>query len=65
MEQLKEVFEQSEITKTDLKAQVFVNWLKKEFGLGRGHSMAVWALFVSKVWIVTKHTKMGTKKHTK
>ena len=28
-----------------VKAGEIVNWLKKEFGLGHGHSMAIYALF--------------------
>ena len=26
-----------------VKAMVIVNWLKKDFGLGRGHAMAIYA----------------------
>jgi hypothetical protein len=28
-----------------VKAMVIVNWLKKDFGLGHGHAMAIYATF--------------------
>jgi hypothetical protein len=30
--------------KADVKAGEIVNWLKSDFGLGHGHSMAIYAL---------------------
>jgi hypothetical protein len=35
----------------DVKATRFVAWLKKDFGLGQGHAMAIWAVFKSKGWV--------------
>ena len=35
----------------DMKASALVDWLKEEFDLGHGHSMAVWAVFKSKGWV--------------
>ena len=35
----------------DFKATDLVNWLKKNFDLGHGHSMAIWAGFKSKGWV--------------
>ncbi|MSQ29063.1 MAG: DUF4287 domain-containing protein [Dehalococcoidia bacterium] len=31
--------------RSDMKAEELVTWLKNEFDLGRGHSMAIWAVF--------------------
>ena len=31
----------------EVKAGEIVDWLKKEFGLGHGHSMAIYAVFKS------------------
>jgi Domain of unknown function (DUF4287) len=30
-----------------------VDWLKKEFDLGHGHSMAIWAVFKDSGWVNT------------
>jgi Domain of unknown function (DUF4287) len=46
------------LLKPDMKASVLTDWLKSEFGLGHGHCMALWALFVSKGWVETKNTKL-------
>lgn len=42
----------------DMKATVFTNWLKKEYQLGLGHSMAMWKYFIDQPWIITKHLKL-------
>ena len=34
--------------KTDIKAGQIVKWLKDDFDLGHGHSMAIWALLKGK-----------------
>ena len=34
-----------------LKATDLVNWLNENYGLGQGHSMAIWAEFKSKGWL--------------
>ena len=39
------------LLQTELKATDLVNWLKKNYDLGHGHSMAIWAVFKSKGWV--------------
>lgn len=47
-----------EVLSVDMKATVFTDWLKKEYKLGHGHSMAMWKYFVDQQWIITKHSKL-------
>lgn len=35
----------------DMKASVLVSFLAKEFKLGHGHSMAIWAVFKDESWV--------------
>ena len=35
----------------DMKASTLVAWLKKDFDLGQGHSMAIWAVWKGKGWV--------------
>jgi hypothetical protein len=39
------------VYKTDMKAGDLVAWLAKEFELGHGHAMAIWAVFKDKGWV--------------
>jgi hypothetical protein len=41
-------FTENGVLKPEVKAGQIVNWLKEEFDLGRGHSMAIYALFKGK-----------------
>lgn len=48
------------VYRADMKAGALVAWLEKEFGLGHGHSMAIWAVFTREGW-VTPPRKAKTK----
>lgn len=50
-EQLKAAAVKAGVFARDMKATALVTWLKQEFDLGHGHSMAVWAVFKSKGWV--------------
>jgi hypothetical protein len=50
-EELKQLAEQAGVYKRDMKAGDLVNWLKKEFDLGHGHSMAIWKVFKDNKWV--------------
>ena len=50
-EQLKEAAEKAGVFSPDMKAADLVNFLAKEFDLGHGHSMAIWAVFKDKGWV--------------
>lgn len=47
MKQLKK----EKLLKPDMKATELINWLAKNYALGRGHSMAIWKVFTSKGWV--------------
>jgi hypothetical protein len=57
-EDFRRLAENKGLFKSDLKAGDLVAWLKKDFDLGHGHSMAIWAVFKSKGWV-----KMPKKKN--
>jgi hypothetical protein len=39
------------VFRPDMKASELVAWLKKDFDLGHGHSMAIWAVFKDRGWV--------------
>ena len=57
-EDFKRLADEAGILHNDMKATEFTDWLKKEFNLGQGHCMALWALFISKGCVQTTHSKM-------
>lgn len=44
-EDFKKLAEEKGLLKPGVKAMEIVNWLKKDFGLGHGHAMAIYAVF--------------------
>jgi hypothetical protein len=50
-EQFKALAAKAGVYAPDMKATTLVAWLKKEFDLGHGHSMALWAVFKDKGWV--------------
>ena len=50
----KRLAEKSGILKPSMTATDFIHWMKDEFDLGRGHAMAIFAVFKEKVWIDKK-----------
>jgi hypothetical protein len=50
-EQLKAHAQKAGVFKRDMKAAELVAWLKQEYDLGHGHSMAIWAVFKDEGWV--------------
>lgn len=39
------------VYRPDMKASELLRWLKRDFDLGQGHSMAIWKVFKDKGWV--------------
>ncbi|WP_416866280.1 MAG: DUF4287 domain-containing protein [Imperialibacter sp.] len=52
-EDFKKELEDDGLLSPDMKATDLVNWLKQNYELGHGHSMAIWAVFKSKDWVAS------------
>lgn len=50
-EDFKKQMQKEALLHSELKATELVSWLKKNYDLGHGHSMAIWAVFKSKGWV--------------
>jgi hypothetical protein len=50
-EELKEAAEQAGVYQYEMTATDLKNFLKKEYDLGHGHSMAIWKYFKDKNWV--------------
>ena len=50
-EDFKNQLQKEGILKKDMKASELLTWLKENYELGHGHSMAIWAVFKSKGWV--------------
>lgn len=56
-EDFKNLASNAGILSPTMKAGDLVNWLKQEFGLGHGHSMAIWAVFKENGWVELPKSK--------
>jgi hypothetical protein len=50
-EEFKALAAKAGVYRPDMKAGELVAWLKREFDLGHGHAMALWAVFKDKGWV--------------
>ena len=55
--QLKALAAEAGVLRPDMKANELVAWLRKEFDLGHGHSMAIWAAFKQNGWVHASRRK--------
>lgn len=56
-EDFKRLAAEAGILSPTMKAGELVAWLKQEFDLGHGHSMAIWAVFKDQGWVETPKGK--------
>jgi len=49
--ELKQAAEKAGVYSPDMKAGDLVKFLKDEFDLGHGHSMAIWLFFKNEGWV--------------
>jgi hypothetical protein len=56
-EELRDLADDAGVYGRDMKAGELVSWLKQEFDLGHGHSMAIWAVFKDRDWVDTPGAK--------
>jgi hypothetical protein len=56
-EQLQDAATSAGVYSPTMTATVLVDWLAEQFALGRGHSMAVWAVWKSQGWVDAPRAK--------
>lgn len=56
-EQLKTAATKAGVYSPGMKATTLIEWLVKEFALGRGHSMFVWMVWKSRGWVAAPAAK--------
>ncbi|MBK7908033.1 MAG: DUF4287 domain-containing protein [Gemmatimonadetes bacterium] len=56
-EQLKTAATKAGVYSPGMTATTLLDWLAKEFALGRGHGMSVWAVWKSKGWVAAPAAK--------
>ena len=50
-EDFRKLAEEAGVYSPTMKAGELVSWLAREFDLGHGHSMAIWAVFKHRGWV--------------
>lgn len=50
-DEFRDLLEKAGLYDFDMKAATLVTWLKDEFALGHGHSMAIWKAFKDRGWV--------------
>jgi uncharacterized protein YdhG (YjbR/CyaY superfamily) len=55
-EDFKKLAQKKGLLKEGFKASDLIKWLKEDFDLGHGHSMAIWATFKMNGWVTEKAT---------
>ncbi|HSX44501.1 MAG TPA: DUF4287 domain-containing protein [Candidatus Saccharimonadales bacterium] len=53
-EDFKKAVEEAGITLYDMKASEFIKFMKDNFDVGHGHSMAIWLVFKQNNWVPEK-----------
>jgi len=55
--ELKQAAQEAGIYSYDMKAGDLAKFLKDEYGLGHGHSMAIWLVFKTEGWVADPKKK--------
>ena len=56
-EDFKKIADKKGLTKPGVKAAAIIDWLKNDFDLGRGHAMAIYAIFKENGYMQTTEKK--------